>query len=500
MRRYYFYRRNGIYYAELVTLSGAKLTPKSTQTRNRDEALLVVAEWLKSGVPTGHKRQPKPVELAADLPAILKAIKTADLDTEGAMTIVSALRERDLVDFGITKSGPGREKFIRFLLRFWDSECSPYLKDKFAHGHRITKKYCRNAIQMIERHWRPYFGDTVALNGIARKDLREFAIALHDKGLASATINNIMIMGSSPLRWAHIEGMIPTDPTVGLTTFTGEGKSRDILTEEEIETLFRVKWQDKRAYIAALVSLTTGIRSGEVRALRRDSILGDILDISWNWNDTEGLKCPKNGEPRRAPLLPEIKDLLLGLLAESPWIDQDNPFVFYGEKPDRPCSAELFRRNLHRAIEATKNTPLDWYEAPPAGEGRLWMIRGEKDAWGKLQEEWSEPEPVSDVMEPGKTEKGFIVHLYRRMEGKPDKPEGIKIGSRKVDFHSFRHIYATRMADRMTADKVAKVTGHHSKAAAKIYQDHLTAKILKEAGSEAAQEFGNVLEFIKKGA
>jgi hypothetical protein len=56
------------------------------------------------------------------------------------------------------------------------------------------------------------------------------------------------------------------------------------------------------------------------------------------------------------------------------------------------------------------------------------------------------------------------------------------------------------MADRMAADKVAKVTGHRSKAAAKIYQDHVTARILKEAGDEAAAEFGNILEFTRKEA
>ena len=168
MRRFYFYRRNGVYYAKLNTPSGVSLSGRSTKTRNRNEALLIVAEWLKNGVPTGRERKPKPVALAVDLPGILKAIRQADLDTEDAMTIVSILRERELVDFGVTKTGPGREKFISFLSRFWDLDRSPYLKDKIAHGHRITQKYCREAAQKIARHWEPYFRDTVALNGITR--------------------------------------------------------------------------------------------------------------------------------------------------------------------------------------------------------------------------------------------------------------------------------------------------------------------------------------------
>jgi integrase len=313
-----------------------------------------------------------------------------------------------------------------------------------------------------------------------------------------------MIIGTSALKWAFAERIIPIDPTEGLTTFTGDGKSRDIFTEEEIEALFRVEWQDKRAKVAALVSLTTGIRSGEVRALRRNSIGETVLDVSWNWSDTEGLKCPKNGEPRKAPLLPEVKGLLLELLEESPWKAQENPFVFHSENPDKPCSAMLFLRNLRRVIKETANYPLDWSKKVPEGNGPLWVIKGEKNSFGDLEGDWSEPEqtegPKSLDGEKTKVRNHYFEYLYLRTSIRPDKPKGIDIGDRKIDFHSFRHIYAARMADRMAADKVAKVTGHRSKAAAKIYQDHVTARILKEAGDEAAAEFGNILEFTRKEA
>jgi hypothetical protein len=60
MRRYYLHTRyNGIFYAELVTPEGRKLAARSTGKTARDEALLVVAEWLKNGVPAGKKRNPR---------------------------------------------------------------------------------------------------------------------------------------------------------------------------------------------------------------------------------------------------------------------------------------------------------------------------------------------------------------------------------------------------------------------------------------------------------
>ena len=160
----------------------------------------------------------------------------------------------------------------------------------------------------------------------------------------------------------------------------------------------------------------------------------------------------------------------------------------------------IVQAELYPGDPGYKRLSPSWEKAPPAGNSPLWVVWARKDAQGNPQEAWSEPELAPSIIIPRSTEEGTIEYLYRRANQKPDKPAGITIGGRKIDFHSFRHIYASRMADRMAADKVAKVTGHRSKASAKIYQDHLTAKILEEATNEAMKEFGNVLQFVKLGA
>jgi hypothetical protein len=66
MRRYYLHTRNGIFYAELVTPEGRKLAARSTGTTTEDEALLVVAEWLKNGVPSGRDRNHRPPRQGGD--------------------------------------------------------------------------------------------------------------------------------------------------------------------------------------------------------------------------------------------------------------------------------------------------------------------------------------------------------------------------------------------------------------------------------------------------
>ncbi|GHT80070.1 hypothetical protein FACS1894130_10580 [Spirochaetia bacterium] len=427
MRRFYLYERRGIFYAALINQeTGQPLTAKSTGKRDRDSALLVIADWMKNGIPQGKARQPRTIEHIADFKAILKAARSTDLSPDEALAIAEALKGRGLLDIGISKAGPGRRELVPFLLDFWDFDKSPYIRDKLAHGHRITRRYCHEAALIIAHHWQSYFKSR-PLNSITRQELREFSLALHETGKAAKTINNVLLMGTTALKWAFTEGMIPADITTGLTRFTGGETRRDILTEVETEALFSVKWTDKRAYAGALLAATTGVRSGEVRAVRKSAIGEMILNVDHSWSDFDGLKTTKNGDAVRVPLLPEVRELLLELLAENPHTDIEDPYIFYSENPDKPMSGELLRIGLQRAI----------------------------------------------------------------------KTAGIDTTGRSVDFHSFRHFYASRMA----ADKVARITNHKSKAVAERYQSHVTEAVIAEAGKVAADVFENIVKFPeRKGA
>jgi integrase len=225
------------------------------------------------------------------------------------------------------------------------------------------------------------------------------------------------------------------------------------------------------------------------------------LQVNHGWADAEKLKKPKNGETRRVPLLPTVRGLLLDLLAENPH-DTEGGFIFYSEKPDRPCSAMFFLRNLRRAIRETANRPLGWSQEPPEGSAPLWVIKGEKNSAGDLTGGWSEPERTAGMRsaEDEKTtiRNHYFEYRYQRSETKPDTPIGIVIGERRIVFHSFRHENAARLAVRMEPEKVAKLSGHKSKRAAAIYQNHQTERRMNEAGAEMAEEFANILPFKGK--
>jgi len=422
MRRYYLHKRGEILYAELVTPEGNKLTARSTGTKNRDEALLIISKWLESGIPTGRVRKPRTLEAAAGIENILKAIRRSELNSDDALRIVQALKDKNLIDTPAVKSGNGAVSFTEFIEKFWDYETSPYVREKLTHGQSMGKRHCYEMECRFSRYWKPYF-EGRKLNDITRQDLKTFSMSLAENGLAPASVNKVMTVGNACLSWAYREGLIPSDPTVGLINFAGKTKKPGVLTPLEAQMLFSKPWKDKRAYVGSLVACTTGLRSGEVLALKREDIENRVLNIRHSWSDYDGLKSPKNGEARRVPLLPEVRAKLLELAEENPFGEEG--YIFYGSLPNKPIDRNVLLDGLHNAL--------------------------------------------TDI--------------------------GIDAKGRGIVFHSWRHYFAARMADRMTADKVSRTTGHKSRAVFEAYADHITEENIEEVGTTAAEVFGNILQF-----
>jgi integrase len=352
-REYYLHkRRNGIFYVEFINpKNGKKLTAKSTHEKELLKAKVKAELWKASGILTGSMKKPRSIAEAAGIETIIKSIRKTELNADDALRIVYTLKTLGLIDIAaVENTGRGAVPFVQFLETFWNYEKSDYIKDRLSHGYRFTKRYAESCLALMRKYLLPFFNEK-KLNMVTTSDMKKLSNELAEFGLSTSSINQIILIAQTPLRWAFNEKIIASDPTQGLTKFSIINEERGILTEEEAAAVFNVGWKDQRAFTASLLACTTGARQGECLALRKSDIGTDTINITYNYSPVDGLKCPKNGHKRIVPLLPEVRAALLDLLKKNPHEEIDNPFIFYSMYPDRPVAPNVILEGLKDALE-----------------------------------------------------------------------------------------------------------------------------------------------------
>lgn len=427
--------RSPNYYVQFKDPETGTYSPaRSTGCASRTDALLIVAAWLKDGVPPPiaprARRQAgtarRPVTELTGAASLIKAIRKAELTTDDAERIVAALTDRHLIDVQLKKPSPADRDFTGYLLEIWNYDRSPYIQERRAHGQRVSIRRCQEATALVIHNWKPAFqGRTLA--SITKADIRTLAASLANRGLAPATINKIMLAGTVALHYAKETDLIATDPSEGLRSYSGQVRKRGILTEEELSRLLTdATWTDERARVACLTAVTTGLRSGEIRAIQPQDIDGTTLHV-YAWKDAEARRAePKNGESRDVPLLPAVKRAILDLAASNPHGNDDDLYAFYGLTPTAPARSEVFINGLDAALESIG-----------------------------------------------------ISHEARL--------------SRHIDFHSLRHCFTTYLSRDVEAASLKAVTGHKTDSMFQLYSSHKTARDVQRVADAVQATFGTML-------
>ncbi len=268
-----------------------------------------------------------------------------------------------------------KDSLREFLLDFWDTEKSEYIRGKKAEGRKISPIYTDNSRQLIETYFLPYFEDRgiVKLSSLDRKSLTEWRNTLYEHGriprtdetaepagakrISPTTQNKVRQAVFTALQWAVEMEMIPYHPGTGVRR-VAEGKTeRPIFERKELGKLFgEVSWDDPRAYAACLLAAETGMRLGEVRGLQGKNLHLEegTLDVLTNYQDKEGLKAPKWDSVRLGvPVSPRCAMALKELLEKRPHDAADDDYVFYSiESRRRPMSKEALGSALAKAIKA----------------------------------------------------------------------------------------------------------------------------------------------------
>ena len=363
---FYLYRRKNIYYVQLKNpRTGKPLPARSTGQSNKEKAEYIARKWVFEGLPesTDQLQTQDNIHAVDEALSILK--ETKNLSKQDVKRFLHYFKSKGfLADY--TLSSDNEITVIDYLLNFWDYKKSPYVLEKKAYGHSIGLRRCKEAGESVNLHWKPYFKNTL-LTSIDKQILKNFSLFLSkkkkvsrdgselDETLSALTINRIIGYGTIAFKWAYKNDLILNDPTIGLMNFSGQQRKRGILTDDEVKKLFTSgDWRkNEGAKLGNLLACQTGMRAGEIIALRIRDIGTDRLFIRHSWSNADGLKSTKTNMEREIPILPDTRSALLDYARKNPHGFTPDSFVFFQMDTDeRPMRQETLLSRLRFALES----------------------------------------------------------------------------------------------------------------------------------------------------
>lgn len=350
-KTFYLEKRGNIYYAKVIDPETGKHTnARSTGQTDRDLAIAEASLWRVHGLPATKKTPVQSMDSWSAITRILIQLKKMDMNVNDGKKILEILQEKGVLETNYVVNDCN---FIDWLKMVYNFESSPYLKDKNRSKIQVSEYHCMDSLGRIRTHWEPEFiGRKVS--SISRDDLKKFHDKLKAKKLCMNTVQKIMNVALAAFNWAYKEKYIIVNPAADFPRSTELGKKRDVLSAKEVTKIFSIPWKDERAFWGNLVSSTCGLRSGEILGIRIENILDDRLLVQYSWSRVEGLKCPKNGESRIVPLLPNIANGLRELAKKNPWNDS---FVFYSAKKTNQWIKKILTNEFYNALAACDIKP-----------------------------------------------------------------------------------------------------------------------------------------------
>ncbi len=251
---------------------------------------------------------------------------------------------------------------------FIEGRCQ-FLSDKKSDGHPITPKLAQDYRAYLDNYILPYFGQT-KLAEITTASIRRWRNAIMDRSFvpatlrtgkppAAETINKVVRIFKIVLDYAEDEEFITKNPINKIDFLSRESyKRRDILTKDEIKLLFPKDdkelltiWGTVEKIALIHVLITSGMRSGEVRALK-------WTDVDWENNGIKITKAIKEDRSigttksgtMRGTILPKQTIHYLKQWKETANCPE-NEFIFQGQKPYTPASPQKLRDAFLRGLK-----------------------------------------------------------------------------------------------------------------------------------------------------
>lgn len=189
---------------------------------------------------------------------------------------------------------------------YFDWDRCPRIADRRAEGKRISPQHAKRQRMILEKYLLNDKLMSMPLRRVIPEDIRAFRQRMID-AYTPRVINSITTVLKTVFRDLLRRGIIQQDPTQIIGKMSYEQRESGTFTKKELRDLFKTcpgPWGDRVGYTCFLVAASTGMRRGEVLALRWKHVDLDnkVLHVKEAWKDRETVGEPKWGQKRSIPL------------------------------------------------------------------------------------------------------------------------------------------------------------------------------------------------------
>ena len=217
----------------------------------------------------------------------------------------------------------------------------------------ISQSYANTARVMMDKHILPYFGKK-HLKDITKYEIEKWLDSFSLKGLSNATANLGLAFLKIMFKEAVRRELLINDPSISIMPLKTNSIQRGVLTQDEVSSLFDPEnkkeiWTNDIFYYGNILSACTGMRLGEILAVRGEVLKDDHIFVNKQYTKRFGLTDVKSHKPRNVIIPEQLMSILKNYSEQN-----KNGYIFSLDVGKLPVHADTMRRSLFRALKKIK--------------------------------------------------------------------------------------------------------------------------------------------------
>jgi len=239
--------------------------------------------------------------------------------------------------------------FGKYTEKFFVFEDCPYIKTRLLHGKSYTKGWAKAQRNLLMSKIIPEFGE-LDIREIFEARIEAWLLRIKQDGAGTKTLNHLITVLRIIFGYAAKSHIIEDNPMANIELFSVKAVEKGILSRDELVRLFSgnsgAVWRSKMHYALNLTALMTGMRLGEILALKYEMVKPSVITVAYSWSESDQLKCPKNGKTRKIPISENLYRLLHSLN------EGREPSDFIFSHGDKPIGHKSVYKQYYRALES----------------------------------------------------------------------------------------------------------------------------------------------------